>query len=107
MPISSRASASWSGLISPPRSSRTPTPGEKEPWIAIRRRLYLADPPCKAVLRVEPLRVEIAVDLRTDQGWQTAKLTRLEEELIIPSCGLKCLVGDVYDGTPLNRRRSR
>jgi Uma2 family endonuclease len=81
-------------------------PGEKEPWIAIKRRLYLAHPPCEAVLLIEPLRVEIAVDLRTHQGWQTAKLTRLEEALIIPSCGLKCPVGDVYDGTPLNRRQS-
>jgi Uma2 family endonuclease len=82
-------------------------PGEKEPWIAIKRRLYLAHPPCEAVLLVEPLRVEIAVDLRTNQGWQTAKLTRLDEALIILGCGLKCLVGDVYDGTPLNRRQSR
>src|SRR5579864_6405768 len=82
-------------------------PGEKEPWIAIKRRLYLAHPPCEAVLLVEPLGVEIAIDLRTNQGWQAAKLTRLDEALIIPSCGLKCLVGDVYDGTPLNRRQSR
>jgi Uma2 family endonuclease len=82
-------------------------PGEKEPWIAIKRRLYLAHPPCEAVLLVEPLRVEIAVDLRTDRGWEATKLTRLDEALSIPSCGLKCLVADVYDGTPLNRRRSR
>jgi Uma2 family endonuclease len=82
-------------------------PGEKEPWIAIKRRMYLAHPPCEAVLLVEPLRIEIAVDWRTHQGWQTAKLTRLDEGLIVPSCGLKCLVADVYDGTPLNRRRSQ
>jgi Uma2 family endonuclease len=82
-------------------------PGEKEPWIAIKRRLYLAHPPCEAVLLVEPLRVEIAVHLRTDQEWEATKLTRLDEALSIPSCGLKCLVADVYDGTPFNRRRSR
>jgi Uma2 family endonuclease len=82
-------------------------PGEKEPWIAIKRRLYRAHPPCEAVLLVEPLRIEIAVDLRTNDGWEATKLTRLDEALIVPSCGLKCLVADVYDGTPLNRRRSR
>jgi hypothetical protein len=82
-------------------------PGEKEPWIAIKRRLYRAHPPCEAVLLVEPLRIEIAVDLRANDGWEATKLTRLDEALVVPSCGLKCRVADVYDGTPLNRRRSR
>jgi Uma2 family endonuclease len=82
-------------------------PGEKEPWIAIKRRLYLAHPPCEAVLMVEPLRVEIGVDLRVGAGWASTHLTRLDEPLNIPSCGLRCVVADIYDGTPLNRRASR
>jgi Uma2 family endonuclease len=82
-------------------------PGEKEPWIAIKRRLYLAHPPCEAVLLIDPLRVEIGVDLRTQGGWIFTNLTRLDERLNVPSCGLRCLVADVYEGTPLNRRRSR
>jgi Uma2 family endonuclease len=80
-------------------------PGEKEPWIAIKRRLYLAHPPCEAVLLVDPLRLEIGVDLRVGAGWAHTDMTRLDEPLNIPSCGLKCLVADVYEGTPLNPRR--
>jgi Uma2 family endonuclease len=82
-------------------------PSEKEPWIAIKRRLYLAHPPCEAVLLVEPLRVEIGLDLRVGAGWASTHLTRLDEPLNIPSCGLRCVVADIYDGTPLNRRASR
>lgn len=81
--------------------------GEKEPWIAIKRRLYHAHPPCEAVILIDPYRVEIKIDLRTKDGWTADRLTRLDERLIIPSCGLQCLIGDIYDGTPLNRRRQR
>ena len=84
-----------------------PVPGEKEAWIAIKRRLYLAHAPCEAVVLIDPNRVEVRIDLRTKDGWTRDKLTRLDERLIIPSCGLQCLVGDVYKGTPLTRRRER
>jgi Uma2 family endonuclease len=78
-------------------------PDEKEPWIAIKRRLYLAHPPCEAVILVDPSRVEIQLDLRTKEGWTAQRLTRLDEQLEIPNCGLKCLVADVYEGTAFNR----
>jgi Uma2 family endonuclease len=81
-----------------------PVPGEKEPWIAVKRRLYLAHPPCEAVILIDPYRVEIRIDLRTKDGWVANRLTRLDEQLTVPSCGLQCLVGDIYNGTPLNRR---
>jgi Uma2 family endonuclease len=84
-----------------------PVPGAKEPWIAIKRRLYLAHAPCEAVVLIDPYRVEVRIDLRTKDGWTRDQLTRLDERLIIPSCGLQCLVGDVYKGTPLTRRRER
>jgi Uma2 family endonuclease len=80
-----------------------PVPGEKEPWIAIKRQLYLSHPPCETVILVDPYRVEVNIDIKTSDGWISAKLTRLEDQLIVPSCGLKCLVGDVYLRTPLNR----
>jgi Uma2 family endonuclease len=32
-----------------------PVPGEKEPWIAMKRRLYLAHPPCEAVILIDPI----------------------------------------------------
>jgi Uma2 family endonuclease len=82
-----------------------PVPETKEPWIAVKRRLYLGHPACEAVLLIDPYRVEISVDLRTEDGWTSATLTRLDEQLTIPGCGLRCLVADIYNGTPLNRRR--
>jgi len=84
-----------------------PVPGEKEPWIAIKRRLYLAHAPCEAVILIDPYRVEVRIDLRTADGWTSDRLTSLDEQLTIPACGLQCLVGDIYDGTPLNRRQGR
>jgi Uma2 family endonuclease len=81
-----------------------PVPGEKEPWIAIKRRLYLAHPPCEAVLLVAPYRVEIRTDLRNAHGWTSGRLTRLDEWLTVPTCGLCCPVSTVYDRTPLSRR---
>ncbi len=85
-------------------TDHAPVPGEKEPWIAIKRRLYLAHPACEAVILVDPYRVEIKVDVRTQEGWASEKLTSLDEQLAIPSCGLTCPVAAVYDRTPLNRR---
>jgi Uma2 family endonuclease len=84
-----------------------PVPAEKEPWIAVKRRLYLAHPPCETVILIDPYRVEVKIDLRTPDGWIADRLTRLDDRLTIPNCGLRCLIGDIYDGTPLNRRRNR
>jgi len=81
-----------------------PVPETKEPWIAVKRRLYLAHPACEAVILIDPYRVEVEIDLRTKDGWASSTLTSLDERLTIPSCGLQCLVADVYDGTPLRRR---
>jgi Uma2 family endonuclease len=81
-----------------------PVPGTKEPWIAVKRRLYLAHPACEAVLLIDPYRIEVGIDLRTKDGWSSSTLTSLDEEMTIPSCGLLCLVADVYAGTPLRRR---
>jgi hypothetical protein len=80
-----------------------PVPGGEEPWIAIKRRLYLAHAPCEAVMLIDPYRVEVTIDLRTKDGWTARKLTSLDEHLTIPCCGLQCPVSDVYKGTPLNR----
>jgi Uma2 family endonuclease len=84
-----------------------PVLGEKEPWIAIKRRLYLAHAPCEAVILIDPYRVDVRIDVRVQGVWFAHRLTSLDEQLIIPSCGLECLVGDVYKGTPLNRQRDR
>jgi Uma2 family endonuclease len=84
-----------------------PVPGEKEPWISIKRRLYLAHAPCEAVILIDPYRVDVRIDLHTKDGWTARRLMSLDERLAIPSCGLQCLVSDVYSGTPLTRRQHR
>lgn len=81
-------------------------PGGNEPWIAVKRRLYLAHSHCEAVILIDPYHVEVRIDLRTEDGWTSDRLKSLDERLTIPSCGLHCRVGDLYSGTPLNRRRS-
>jgi hypothetical protein len=40
-------------------------------------------------------------------GWTAGRLTRLDERVTIPTCGLQCLVSEIYKGTPLTRRRDR
>jgi hypothetical protein len=67
-------------------------------------RLYLAHSPCEAVILIDPYCVDIRTDLRMAQGWTSERLTRLDECLRIPACGLHCPVAAVYDRTPLNRR---
>jgi hypothetical protein len=59
------------------------------------------------VILIDPYRVEVKIDLRTRDGWLADKLTKLDEQLTIPSCGLQCRIGDIYNGTPLNRQRDR
>jgi Uma2 family endonuclease len=81
-----------------------PVAGTKEPWIAVKRRLYLAHAPCEAVILIDPYRIEVEIDLRTKDGWVSQTLTSLDEQLTIPCCGLQCLVAAIYEGTPLNRR---
>jgi Putative restriction endonuclease len=66
-------------------TDNTPVPGEKEPWIAIKRRLYLAHPPCEAVILVDPHRVEVRTDLRTAHDWRSARTTRLAGAASVPA----------------------
>ena len=82
-----------------------PVAGTREPWIAVKRRLYLAHEPCEAVILIDPYRIEVKIDLRTKDGWVSEILTSLKQQLTIPCCGLQCLVAAIYEGTPLNRRR--
>jgi Uma2 family endonuclease len=85
-----------------------PVAGTREPWIAVKRRLYLAHALCEAVILIDPYRIEVKIDLRAkdgaNDGWVSQTLTSLDEQLTVPCCGLQCLVAAVYEGTPLNRR---
>jgi Uma2 family endonuclease len=78
-----------------------PVAGTREPWIAVKRRLYLAHAPCEAVILIDPYRIEVKIDLRAKDGWVSEILTSLDQQLTIPCCGLQGLVAAVYEGTPL------
>jgi len=79
-------------------------PGTNESWIDVKRRIYLAHEPCEAVLIIEQDRVEVRVDVKTADGWRSDKLDDSKAELSLPSFGLRCSVGDLYQGTPLQPR---
>jgi hypothetical protein len=68
------------------------------------RDLYRAHEYCQAVLVVSQDRMQVAVDIRTEAGWQSSVLEGGGAELSIPAFGLRCFVADLYDKTPLQPR---
>jgi hypothetical protein len=44
--------------------------------------------------------MEVRIGVRTKDGWQSAQLTGRAAELVLPAFGLKCTVGQLYEGTP-------
>jgi hypothetical protein len=82
-------------------------PGTRESWVDVKRRIYLDHEPCEAVLIIEQDRIEIRLDGKTAAGWQSATLDHPDAELALPAFGLRCTVGDVYEGTPLQPRAMR
>jgi Uma2 family endonuclease len=68
--------------------------------IESKRDIYRAHPSCTCILLVRQDRMEIAVDLRTGDGWRSQMLHGADE-LALPEFGLTCPVRDVYRGTPL------
>jgi Uma2 family endonuclease len=65
-----------------------------------KREIYRAHLSCACILLVRQDRVEIIVDRRSDQGWQSALLGD-GDVLDLPRLGLTCQVRDVYRDTPL------
>jgi hypothetical protein len=78
-------------------------PGTKEPWIEVKRRLYLNHPSCEAVLLIAPDVIDVRIDLRTKGGWDSIRLMEPQDVLRSPSCGLECCIAALYKGTPLDR----
>jgi Uma2 family endonuclease len=68
--------------------------------IESKRDIYRPHASCSCILLVRQDRVEIIVDLRTDDGWRSQVL-RGADELNLPEFGLACPVRDVYRDTPL------
>ena len=80
-------------------------PGTDEPWIDVKRRIYLDHQPCEAVLIIAQDRIEVRLDVKTATGWRSERLVDAEAEITLPSFGLRCSVGELYEGTPLRSRR--
>jgi Uma2 family endonuclease len=88
-------------------SDDVPVPGTRERWIEVKRQIYLAHDACEALLIVQQGRIEAQLDLSTTSGWKSATISGPSAELNLPAFGLKCLLGQVYAGTPLQPRAGR
>jgi hypothetical protein len=78
-------------------------PGENRVWIDVKREIYLGHAPCDVVLLIEQDRLEVRVDRRTADGWESETLGA-GDELVLPAFGHRCAVTDLYEGTPLRPR---
>jgi Uma2 family endonuclease len=78
-------------------------PGTDRNWIDVKREIYLGHAACEAVLIIEQDRMEVGVDLKSGNGWQSLNLGP-GDDLSLPAFGLRCCVTDLYEGTPLQPR---
>jgi len=81
-------------------------PGTGERWIDVKRRIYLDHEHCEAVLIIAQDRIEVRLDVKTEAGRRSETLVGAEAELALPLFGLRCALGELYAGTPLQPRRS-
>jgi len=88
-------------VVSDTDELRDPDTGKR--WIEIKRDIYLGHAPCEAALLLEQDRMEVRVDVRTENGWLSSTLGAADE-LILTRFGLRCAVSDLYEGTPLYPR---
>ena len=79
-------------------------PETRRPWIEVKRDLYMKHTPCEAVFVIQQSWIEVHLDVRTEQGWRSETLKGADAELVLPSFGLHCQLGDLYAGTPLRPR---
>jgi Uma2 family endonuclease len=79
-------------------------PATNRRWVDVKRDLYRAHQHCLAVLIVAQDRMEVALDIKTAQGWVSSVLQGGGAELSVPAFGLRCVLADLYDRTPLAPR---
>ena len=66
-----------------------------EGFIDSKREIYRAHPSCTCILLIRQDRLEITVDRRTVDGWDS-RVLRADDEFTLPEFGLTCQVRDVY-----------
>jgi Uma2 family endonuclease len=84
----------------------TRVPDTETKWIDVKRTIYLAHAACEAVLIIEKDRMEVRLDTRTQSRWSSQTLGPTDD-LKLSAFGLQCAVAELYEGTPLQPRRSR
>jgi Uma2 family endonuclease len=85
-------------------SDEIAVPDTNRRWVDVKRTMYRAHEHCRAVLIVSQDRMDVVLDLVTENGWESSVLQGGAAEVSIPSFGLRCLVADLYDKTPLAPR---
>jgi Uma2 family endonuclease len=81
----------------------SPTNTRQEIDLKLRR--YREAPDNLYALVIEPR--EFLVEIHTkSRGWQPAKLTMADDAIEMPEFGLRCRVGDLYRGTPLDPQKA-
>lgn len=76
-------------------------------WIDAKTAIYRAHRFCEAIVVIEQDRVEVRVSRRSETGWIEDVLRDVDDALTLPTCGLRCTVGEVYAGTHLRPRSAR
>jgi Uma2 family endonuclease len=80
-------------------------PGTNRRWIDVKRDLYRGHEHCDAVLVIAEDRMEVELDLKTEEGWKSSVLNG-GAEIVILAFGFQRLVSELYEGTPLQPRRT-
>jgi Uma2 family endonuclease len=80
------------------------SPSNTRTEIGLKLRRYREAPDNLYAVVIEPR--EFLVEIYSKRNdWQPAKLTTADDQIEMPEFGLRCRVGDLYRGTPLNPER--
>jgi Uma2 family endonuclease len=71
-------------------SDDAPIAAGSEKWIEVKSDLYRAHAPCAAIVVIEQDRVEVRLDTRGATGWSQVVLQDLDDEIGLPTFGLRC-----------------
>jgi Uma2 family endonuclease len=80
----------------------SPTNTRQEIDLKLRR--YREAPDNLYAVVIEPREILVEIHAKS-RGWQPAKLTRSDDAIELPEFGMRCTVGDLYRGTPLDPTR--
>jgi Uma2 family endonuclease len=64
-----------------------------------KREIYKQHPDCECVLVIRQDCFDVVIDLRKGGTWRRETLKDPDDQLTLPSFGLRCLLKDIYKGT--------